>query len=97
MNSMYLKHKSTCKQTNCQKDIGYEIIRYFLNNEMRQLDVIVDNKNYTEEEINKVYTVLEELKASIEHLKMSNEIIYNDLIEEIEELKNLTYLGKEKN
>jgi hypothetical protein len=94
--SEYLLHKSKCIKEICEKDLGYERIKYFLTSEMRKLDVIVDDKNYTEDELNKVFTILEELKASIEHLKMSNEIIYNDLIDEIGELKNLTYLGKKK-
>jgi len=93
---LHLKHKNKCDNVNCTKDDGYERIKYFLINEMQELEVFIDDKNYTEDELNKVFTILEELKASIEHLKMSNEIIYNDLIEEIEELKNLTYLGKKK-
>ena len=97
VNEKYEKHLLVCKNPGkCQENIEYESIAYFLRQELEGLDVVVNEDTFTVEEKNKGDEKLDQILKQIEELKLGHQIIYDDLINEINELRELYFLGKKK-
>lgn len=94
-NEEFEKHLPHCKDPKeCKRNFEYESIIYYLQQELQRLGVIINEDTFTKEEIiiadGKIGEVLNEIKK----LKLGQEVIYEDLVQEIEELKSYYFLGK---
>ncbi|MDX1943369.1 MAG: hypothetical protein SFU99_22580 [Saprospiraceae bacterium] len=88
-------HRKECKhEGNCQWSKNYEAAIYFINQELEGLGIIVSDDLFTEIEKNKYDTQIDEILKEVEKLRKGQEIIYDDLISEIRELKQLYFLNK---
>ena len=63
---------------------------------MEGLDVVVNEDTFTVEKKNKSDEKLDQILNQMEELKLGHQIIYDDLINEINELRELYFLGKKK-
>ncbi|EKB03899.1 hypothetical protein HMPREF9711_02084 [Myroides odoratimimus CCUG 3837] len=91
----YEEHKLVCERPNsCNQNEFYELALYYLRNELIDLDIILDENTFTEEDKKSAESKLDQILKEIEFLKKGQELIYEDLLAEIEELKELYFLGK---
>lgn len=93
----YNEHKLICRdKENCLTNFSHESISYFLGNELKKLGVVFDDDAFTlmdkQDSDSKLNKILEEIQT----LKDGQQIIYNQITKDIEELKELYYLGKKK-
>jgi len=96
-NSEYKKHKPVCVDPeNCSKNFAYENIAYFLTQELNRLGVHFNGDTFSDIEKQEAESKLDKILSQLVDLKMGQEIIYEDLTKEINELKDLYFLGKKK-
>lgn len=89
------EHLPTCSdKSSCQIDYSRESITYYLTQELNRLGIRTNNDQFTFEEKKIIESKLSELLTDIKGLKDGQQIIYDDLLEEIESLKELFILGK---
>ncbi|MBP9134684.1 MAG: hypothetical protein KBF75_11695 [Saprospiraceae bacterium] len=95
-NNDLIDHKLGCKKENCGYDFGVENIKYNLNQELEDLGVVLNEDTFTFEEKSSVDEKLDKILKDLNEVKLGQEMIYDDLKEEIEQLRNLLFLGKKK-
>ena len=94
---VYEQHKLICtKPVDCPNNFEHEAITYFLGQELIELGVVLDGDVFTKEEKREADDKLENVLSELQSLRDGQEIIYNQVVKEIEELKELYYLGKKK-
>lgn len=97
VNEKYLEHLSECKNPQtCPTNFEYESISYFLKQELLKYGIDLSNDTFTIEEKRIKDDKLDKILQEIQELKLGNQIIYDDLLVEITELKELYFLGKKK-
>lgn len=95
--SIYESHKLVCKKpTECQQNENHETISYYLVQELNRLDVHFEEDVFTEEEKATANDKLDKILEELAFLKNGQQLIYEDLINEINELRSLHFLGKKK-
>lgn len=87
-------HVLKCKTKDCLTQNTYEAINFYLNQELYKLGFNQKNDQFSTEEKIKFESFLNELMEEIQTLKNGQQIIHEDLMGEIEELKELFFLGK---
>lgn len=93
----YNKHLKVCtNKTGCSTNQDHEQVAYYLGQELTDLGIEVDEDAFTREEKSQANEVLDAILQEIKDLKDGQQLIYDDLIKEIEELKNWYILGKKK-
>lgn len=93
----YDVHKLDCKKPDsCRINFAHESITYFLAQELGRLGVSLNEDTFTIEEKDEADSRLEKILMDLAELKRGHQIIYDDLREEINELKELYFLGKKK-
>ncbi len=96
-NKAYDRHKPECNAPNtCQTNLAHESITYFLAQELSRLGVQLNKDTFTVDEKETADIKLDKILKDLEELKMGHQIIYDDLKKELEELKELHFLGKKK-
>jgi len=96
-NEKYQEHLKVCtNKENCDTNKEYEAIIYFLGQEMEKLDVKINEDTFSVEEKNTEDNRLDKILKDLEELKFGHQIIYDDLLKEINELKEFYFLGKKK-
>lgn len=96
-NNEYAKHLPNCGDLeNCTKNFAYETIQYFLTQELNRLGVNFNDDTFSKNEKQEAESKIEEILSSIEQLKHGQQIIYEELTNEINELRDLLFLGKKK-
>ena len=95
-NLHHISHKLGCKEVeeNCPAELWYGSINYFLTQELNRLGVRFEEDAFSTEEKNNTEYKLNKILSEIEELKLGNQIIYDDLLNEINELRALYFLGK---
>jgi hypothetical protein len=90
------KHAKVCQNpTTCPTSQSHREANFFINQMLEEYGIGINNHEvFTSEEKVENDRKLDELLKEIEKLRMGQEIIYDDLINEIEELKNLYFIGK---
>ncbi|MES2458893.1 MAG: hypothetical protein V4594_25305 [Bacteroidota bacterium] len=93
----YQKHLLVCTNTNeCQINYEHESIHYYLAKELEDLGIHLNQDQFTKEEKvvadNKLDKILEEL----EKVKLGQQLTYDDILAELEELREFYILGKKK-
>jgi hypothetical protein len=85
------EHEIKCiKKGDCELETNLHTIAYFLNQELETLGVIIDSNAFSSEEKLNLENRLDGLLKDNEQLRNGQEILFNEL----QELKNLFYLGK---
>jgi len=93
----YEKHKPVCKKPDtCQINFGHETISYYLTQELGRLGVQLNEDTFTEEEKEMAESKLDQILKDLKEVKAGQQVIYEDLLKEVEELKELYFLGKKK-
>ena len=96
-NADYEKHKPKCSDPeNCRYNYAYENIAYYLTQELNRLGVHFDEDTFTEEEKGSAESKLDKILKDLEEVKLGQQVIYEDLTKEINELRELFFLGKKK-
>ena len=96
-NSDYSAHKLVCQDPeHCSQNVAHENITYYLTQELNRLGVQFNEDTFSEEEKCKADSTLEQILKDVQEIKLGQEIIYEDLTKEINELKDLYFLGKKK-
>lgn len=90
------KHAKECgNPTNCGESKTHREATFFVNQMLEEYGIGINNNEvFTSEERIENNRKLDEILQEIQKLRMGQEIIYDDLIKEIEELKNLYFIGK---
>ena len=91
----YEMHLKECTdKENCPDNIGHESVRYYLTQELNRLGVDTDEDMFTSKEKETYENKLDQILEEIELLKASQRFIYDEVMTEINELKDFYYLGK---
>ncbi len=94
----YDKHLTVCKHPNdtskCFVNKNYENALFFLENERDELSKNTPPTEFNVQEKSAINESLEKIVADLEKIKMGQEITYDDLFEELKELKEFYFLNK---
>lgn len=94
-NSSYNEHLKICKTPeDCRKNYEYVSIVYYLQQELQRLGIFLNDDTFTNEEEIIADAKINEVLNRLEKIEFGQEIIYEDITKNIEELKTLKYLGK---
>ncbi|NQU85782.1 MAG: hypothetical protein HQ541_08485, partial [Mariniphaga sp.] len=89
------KHSKVCQDPNtCSKSKNLSLSEFFLVQELEVLGVETGQEIFDASEQSEMKQKLDDILYEIAHLKMGQEIIYEDIKTELEELKSLFYLSK---
>ena len=92
-NSYYSGHLPLCENPEtCERNYHYLAIIYFLQQELQRLGIILNEDTFTIEESQIANQKIDELQLQLSKLELGQEIVFDN----IEELKELYYLGKRK-
>jgi hypothetical protein len=96
-NSYYQEHLKTCTDpTNCDKNRKHEEVKYYLGQELRLIGVTIDVDAFSSEDKASLEKKLDSILEDLKEVKLGQQLIYEDLFEELQELKSLFFLGKKK-
>lgn len=91
----YQKHLKVCTNPDsCQQNEDAETLIFYLQQELKSLGVELNENTFTYEDKVEKETQLQEILKKLEEVKLGNQIIYDDILQEIQELKSLYFLGK---
>lgn len=91
----YDDHLTGCKNINsCPTNKQHEKVNYYLHQELNKLGFSTSEDAFTKEEKESFSETLDQILADLKDLKDGQQIIYDDLKAEIEELKRWFLLGK---
>ena len=89
------KHSIECKNPEgCQKDFGYQSITYYLTQELTRLGVKLKSDAFTTEEKENTNIKIDEILTELSSVKAGQQVIYEELQNELNELRGLFFLGK---
>jgi hypothetical protein len=93
----YQNHLKDCTSPdNCRENEDSEALIFYLQQELVSLGVELSEDTFTHEEKMSKDLHLQEILKKLEEVKIGNQIIYDDLLKEIQELKDFYFLGKKK-
>lgn len=91
----YNEHLKVCKNLkSCSTNEAHEEVNYFLQQELIRIGVRVDSNAFTREEKEILTDYLDKFASDLKDLKDGQQIIYDDLFAEVEELKKWFIIGK---
>ena len=104
INQIVANHNLVCKSTNCRVDKDSQDILYHLYGELNDLGIPTDKEQFTAEETYANNAVLNKIILTLNELKAGQEILYDEIdlkvinsaIDEVESLKGLQVLGRNK-
>lgn len=86
------EHRTQCKKNDCGFEKTYSRVNYFLQQELSRLNVVVDKDAFTTSEWDAIHAKLDAILNDLDQLKEGQGIVAQD----VEDLKDLMYLGKQK-
>jgi hypothetical protein len=90
-------HRKGCRHgENCLTITNYKKVDYFLCQELKFLGAHKFEDTFSKEEIQNLNEKLDRIQSNLEIIKDGQKITYEDVSEELSELKNLYFLGKKK-
>lgn len=93
----YDLHKPGCIQPQtCPNNISHESISYYLGQELEKVGVIINEDAFTAEDKIASNEKLEKILQELQSLKDGQQIIYEQMVKEVDDLKELYYLGKKR-
>lgn len=97
VNEEYQKHLKTCtNRENCSENERAETLIFYLQQELVNLGIQINNDTFTYDEKAEKDSQLEDILKQFNELKAGQQLIYDDILKEIQELKELYFLGKKK-
>jgi predicted DNA-binding protein (MmcQ/YjbR family) len=91
----YETHLNVCHDLkNCDYNKFYENVLFFLQEEIEDLELQLTPIDFNKEERTSINESLQKILDNLNTLKLGQELTYNDLFEEFEELKDLYFLNK---
>jgi len=91
----YDEHMLVCTNKNsCRTNKFYENTLFFLQEELEELEENLTPESFNKIEKETINETLQIILDDLNKLKLGQEITYNDLSDEFEELKDLYYLDK---
>lgn len=94
-NKLYQEHLAVCKNPiDCTQNFSHQNISYFLKQKLSRLGVQINSDAFTPDEKRQTDSRLDEILKDLSALKAGQQVIYEDLQTEIEELRNLYFMGK---
>lgn len=91
----YNEHLKVCQNPNtCTKNEDHERINYILQQELRKVGVETSEDVFSREEKATIVDELNRFASDLKDLKDGQQIIYDDLLAEIQELKKWFVVGK---
>jgi hypothetical protein len=92
----YQRHlKDECTNiSDCGINYDHESIAYYLTQELNQYGIRTDNDQFTTQEKVEMESKLDQILKNLQDLKDGQQVIYEDLTEEINKLRELYILGK---
>lgn len=91
--SFYEQHLLQCTNPEvCERNYHYDAIIYYLQQELQRLGIILNEDIFTDKEIELSHNRIDELQNQLSKLEIGQEVVFDN----IEELKDLYYLGKKK-
>lgn len=95
VNKDYENHLRECKDPdNCHLNNAYDHIKYFIGHQLKYLGIKLNEDTFSAEEKESTDSKLDKILADLFEIKTGQKFVYEELAQEIEELKNLYYLGK---
>jgi len=96
-NAKYDLHKPHCTAPDrCEKNLAYESVAYYLMQELNRLGIKIDGDTFNQDEKSTADAKLDQILKDLGEVKAGNQIIYEDLLKEINDLKELYFLGKKR-
>ncbi|KRT15969.1 hypothetical protein ASU31_10700 [Pedobacter ginsenosidimutans] len=93
----YQNHLLVCRnKNNCPENDSHEAIHYYLTGELEDLGIHLNEDQFTKEEQLTAESKLDQVLKELETVKFGHQVIYDDLMKEIQELKDFYILGKKK-
>lgn len=86
-------HYETCKRDDCNYSKQFKLLNYYIDKHISELE-INSTDFFTYQEKNENNDKLDKVLSEIEKLRNGQELIYDDLIQEINDLKEMYHLGK---
>jgi hypothetical protein len=94
----YDKHLTTCsypkEKGTCPTNFKYENCLFFIQNERDEIIENLQGIEFTMPERNDINESLQKIIADLELIKMGQELTYDDLVDELNELKEFYFLNK---
>lgn len=94
----YDNHYSRCKAIKrgeiCRLNVFFEDLLFFLQNELEDVKSNLPNSDFSNTEKMSSNIAIDEIINEINKLQAGQQVIYEDVIKEVEELKTLYFLGK---
>lgn len=94
----YDKHLKVCEYANdrgkCFINKNYENSLFFIQNEREDLIENLPSTDFTVQEKTDINESLQSIIADLDEIKMGQELTYDDLLAELNELKEFYYLNK---
>ncbi len=90
-------HMEVCSVTpksECLENQIFEHVIFFLQEEMDELDENLDSKYFNENYRESLNSGIQEISERLQRVEGGQEVTYNDIMEELEDLKNLYFLSK---
>ncbi len=88
-------HNTLCKfPDECGEEYQHGNLVFLLTQDLNRLGVKFDQNTFSEEDKEKAESKLDKIIKDLEHLKMGQEVLLEDLTKEINELRDLYFLGK---
>jgi hypothetical protein len=91
----YDEHLPDCTSIeNCQTNFFYESIIFFLNENRIELSKQLSKEEFNEVDILRYKTGIDEILSKLNTLQLGQQLIYDDFIEQFDEMKSYFYLNK---
>lgn len=91
----YHEHLKECiNPTECTTNLKHEQINYYLQQELKRIGIEISNDSFTREEKQILVACLDKELEDLKKIKVEHELIYNELKEEIDDLKKWFLIGK---
>lgn len=91
----YNEHLKVCtNMESCNTNESHEMINYFLQQELKRIGVVINEDSFSREEKGKLNDYLDKILKDLKDVKDGQQVIYDDLKDEIEELKKWFLIGK---
>ena len=81
-------HVKICKQPHCQVEPNSQKILYFLYGKLEEYGLPVFTEDFSIEEIRANNSTINQINSKLEEIKIGENIIYDDILEKIAELKS---------
>lgn len=93
----YDDHLETCTynpKQDCPENIVYANVLFFLQEELEELEENLDDTYFNQSYRNSLTSSMDEIISRFDKLETGQQITYDDLFQELQELKSFYYLNK---